>query len=319
MKKSRMTKSGLLGFALAASLAAGPAAAEQLKFMTGPQGGSWIPLGGALKNIWEDNVPGLQLQVIPGAGVINVRGIDANKAGVAFANSISTVDGLNGRAPFPAKTPNVCNVASLYPQWFQLVVLDDSGINTVADLKGKSVAIQPRGNTAEVITQQLLGAAGLTYDDIKPNFQTGYTDAVGLMKDGHAQAFTLGTTIPASAVMDLASARGVRLLDLSPYREKMTAINAAYHLDPLPAGTYPDQKGTPSTLTYTTHVITQCDRNADEVYKMTTALWEHLPTLRNVVGAMKPTTVQFGAQDIGVPMHKGAERYYREVNALASK
>lgn len=309
----------LAGMALAVTIATTSARAEDLRFMTGPQGGSWIPLGGALKNIWENAVPGLKLQVVPGAGVVNVRAIDANKAGFALANSISTVDGLSGRAPFPAKTPNVCNVASLYPQWFQLVVSDDSGIKALPDLKGKSVAIQPRGNTAEVITQQLLQAAGLTYDDIKPSFQTGYTDAVGLVKDGHAQAFTLGTTIPASSVMDLASARAVRVVDLSPYRDAMQKVNAAYHMDPLPADTYPGQQGTPSTLTYMTHVITQCDRDPKQVYAMTKSMWENLPTLRNVVGAMKPTNVRFGAQDVGVPMHKGAQQYYDEVNALASK
>ena len=314
-----MKTTRLLGLALAASIATTPLHAEDLRFMTGPQGGSWIPLGGALKNIWETSVPGTQFQVVPGAGVINVRAIDANKAGVALANSISTFDGLNGRAPFPAKTPNVCNMASLYPQWFQLVVLEDSGIKTVEDLKGKAIAIQPRGNTAEVITQQLLQVAGLSYDDVKPSFQTGYTDAVGLLKDGHAQAFTLGSTIPASSVMDLASARGIRLVDLAPYQAGMQKINAAYHVDPLPAGTYPGQQGTPTTLTYMTHVITQCDRDEKQVYEMTKAMWEHLPSLRNVVAAMKPTDVKFGAQDVGVPMHKGAQHYYNEVNALASK
>lgn len=309
----------LLATLLAAALAAAPAGAEQLRFMTGPQGGSWIPLGGALKQIWEKAIPGLDLQIVPGAGVANVRGIGADKAGVAFGNSISTVDGIAGRAPFPSKVDDVCNIGSLYAQWFQLVVLDDSGISKVQDLKGKAVAIQPRGNTAEVITQQLLEVAGLKYADIKPNFQTGYTDAVGLMKDGHAQAFTLGTTIPASAVMDLASARGVRVLDLSAYQQGMQAINAGYTLDPLPPATYPGQQGTPNTLTYTTHLITQCSRNEDEVYKMTKAMWESLPTLRNVVAAMKPADVAFGAKDIGVPLHKGAARYYREAGALAAK
>ncbi|MDJ0389340.1 TAXI family TRAP transporter solute-binding subunit [Roseomonas sp. E05] len=307
-----------LGLALAATLAA-PAGAEELRMMTGPQGGSWIPLGGALKNIWEKAVPGLSVQVVPGAGVINVRGVSAGKAGVAFANSISTVDGLNGRAPFPQKTENVCNVGSLYPQWFQVAVLADSGIQKVEDLKGKAVAIQPRGNTAEVITQQLLQVAGLSYDDIQPNFQTGYTDAVGLMKDGHAQAFTLGTTVPASAVMDLASARDIRLLDLSKYEQGMRKINEAYRVKPLPADTYPSQQGTPAMITYTTHIITQCDRDADEVYKMTKAMWDNIGALRNVVGSMRKTDVEFGAQDISVPMHEGALRYYREANALAKK
>ncbi len=317
-----MTTRLLAALALAAATLAAPfapAQAENLRFMTGPQGGSWIPLGGALKNIWEQAVPGLSLQVTPGAGVINVRGIAENKAGVALANSISTVDGLAGRAPFPAKAGNVCNIASLYPQWFQLVVLADSSIRTVQDLKGQAVAIQPRGNTAEVITQHLLKVAGLSYDDIRPNFQTGYTDAVGLMKDGHAQAFTLGTTIPASAVMDLASAREVRILDLSAYETGMKAINEGYRIAAIPPGTYSGQTQAPSTIVYMTHLITQCDRGADEVYAMTKAMWDNVATLRNVVATMRKSDAAFGAQDISVPMHEGAKRYYREVNALPAE
>ena len=305
---------GLMATALAV-----PAQAETLRFMTGPQGGSWIPLGGALKNIFEQALPGTSFQVVPGAGVINVRAIAENKAGIGFGNSITTVDGIAGRAPFPGKVTNVCNIASLYRQWFQVVVLADSDIKTMADLKGKAMAVQPRGNTAEVITQQALKVAGLSYDDVKVNFQTGYTDAVGLLKDGHAQAFTLGSTIPASSVMDLASARDVRVLDLSGLEKGMQQINEAYRIAKVPANTYPGQVGTPGTIIYTTHVITQCDRNADEVYAMTKAMWENLPNLRNVVSAMKQTTVQDGAEDISVPLHEGAKRYYREVNVLAAK
>src|SRR3954470_11049961 len=86
-----------------AALAA-PVAAQQVTFMTGPQGGSWIPLGGALKSLWEKAVPGLAIQQTPGAGLANVRGVDENKAQVAFGNSSSSADGVAGRKPYPHKT-----------------------------------------------------------------------------------------------------------------------------------------------------------------------------------------------------------------------
>jgi TRAP-type uncharacterized transport system substrate-binding protein len=115
----------LAAFALAATLAV-PAAAQQMTFMTGPQGGSWIPLGGALKNMWEGAVPGLTILAVPGAGIANVRGVDEGKAQIGFANSASTVDGVEGRAPFPRKATKVCQVAYLYPQHFQVVALKDA-------------------------------------------------------------------------------------------------------------------------------------------------------------------------------------------------
>ena len=117
---------------------AAPAAAAEMKMMTGPQGGSWIPLGGQLKDMWEKAIPGLAVQVMPGAGIANVRAIEEGKAQVGFANSISTVDAMAGKPPFGKPHNNVCNVATLYPQYFQFVVLADAGINKFEDLKGKS-------------------------------------------------------------------------------------------------------------------------------------------------------------------------------------
>ena len=122
---------------------------------------------------------------------------------------------IAGNEPFKSPHKNVCNLATLYPQYFQVVVAADSGINSIKDLKGKSITTQPRGNTGEVITQHILKVNGLSYTDMKVSF-VSYTDSVSQMQDGHAQAFFLGTTVPAGAVMDLASARDVKLLDLSP-------------------------------------------------------------------------------------------------------
>ena len=80
-----------------------PAAAQQLTFMTGPQGGVWVPLGGALKGMWEKAIPGLQVTATPGAGIANVRGVDEDKAQIGFGNTITTVDGIEGRPPIPRR------------------------------------------------------------------------------------------------------------------------------------------------------------------------------------------------------------------------
>ncbi|HEX9765029.1 MAG TPA: TAXI family TRAP transporter solute-binding subunit, partial [Candidatus Acidoferrales bacterium] len=144
--KSRMS---LLALAAGALLAA-PAAAQQVTFMTGPQGGSWIPLGGALKGMWEKNISGLQIQQTPGAGISNVRGVDEGKAHIGLANSSTTVDGLEGRAPYPKKVTKVCQLANLYPQYWQMVVRADANVDSFADVKGKSLTTQAKGNTGEL-------------------------------------------------------------------------------------------------------------------------------------------------------------------------
>ena len=304
--------------ALAAGLASAfPVAAQQLNFMTGPQGGSWIPLGGALKNMWEQSVPGLQIQQTPGAGVANVRGIDEGKAQIGIANSSTTVDGIAGRAPYPKKVTKVCQIANLYPQYFQVAALADAKINSYADLKGKSVVTQPKGNTAEVVTDMVLKANGLNYQSVKMNFQASYTDAVSMLKDGHAQVMTLGTTAPASAVMDLASARDVKLVPVDDKTmAEMKKANPGYNKLVIKAGTYPKQDKDVPVIGYSTHIVASCDLPEDVVYKMTKAMAANVDAMAAVVKPIAGLTAKDMAVDIGVPFHKGAAKYYKEVGAL---
>jgi TRAP transporter TAXI family solute receptor len=305
--------------AAVAAVFAVPAAAQQVTFMTGPQGGSWIPLGGALKGMWEKEIPGLQITQTPGAGIANVRGVDEGKAQIGFANSSTTVDGLEGRPPYPKKTTNVCQVANLYPQYFQVVALADAKVNSFADLKGKTLVTQSKGNTAELLTQTVLKLNGMDYGSLaKVNFQAAYTDAVGMMKDGHVQVFTLGTTAPASAVMDLASARDIRLV---PADDKTLAelnkLNPGFYKRLiLKAGTYPKQDKDVPVIGYSTHVIAACNLPEDTVYKMTKAMAANVANMAAIVKSIEGLTPKDMAADIGVPFHKGAEKFYKEAGAL---
>jgi TRAP transporter TAXI family solute receptor len=297
---------------LAAAIPAHAQGANNYRLMTGPQGGVWVPLGGALKNIWEKAIPGLSVQTLPGAGIANVRGVDEDRAEIGFGNSISTVDGVNGVDPFPRKAANVCQMASLYPQYFQIVVNEDSGINSVRDLKGKAIAVQTRGNTAEVITQHILKTVGMSYTDMKVNFLPSYNDAVSLLKDGHAQAFTLGTTIPASSVMDLATSRRIRVLDLKDSVDPMKKINSGYVAVTLPANTYPNQPAAVTKIGYAAHLIVSCKLPEDRVYTMMRAIQDSMPDLVAVNKAMDGITPAAMGEDIGVPFHPGAKKFYVE-------
>src|SRR4029078_6963789 len=292
-----------LGAAVCAALTF-PVAAQQVTMMTGPQGGSWIPLGGALKHMWEGAIPGLAIQQTPGAGIANVRGVDEGKAQIGFANSATTVDGVEGRAPYPAKTTHVCQVANLYPQYFQVVALKDANVRSFADLKGKALVTQPKGNTAEILTALVLKINGMSYSSLsKTNYQAAYTAAVGMMKGGHAQVFTLGTTSPASAVMDLASARDI---DLVPVDDKtmseLNRMNPGYHKLVIKAGTYPKQDKDVPAIGYTTHIIAACDLPEETVYKMTKAMATHIDDMAAVVKPITGLTVKDIAKDTTVRM-----------------
>ena len=299
------------------ALAAAPVAAQQVTFMTGPQGGSWIPLGGALKGLWENNIAGLQIQQTPGAGISNVRGIDEGKAHIGLANSSTTVDGLEGRAPYPKKVTKVCQLANLYPQYFQVVALANAGVGSLADIKGKSLVTQPKGNTGELLTALVLKMNGMSYDSLsKVNFNS-YNESVAMMKDGHANVFTLGTTAPASAVMDLASARDVKLV---PVDDKtmgdLKKMNPGYNKLIIKSGTYPKQDRDVPVIGYSTHLVVACDLPEDTVYKMTKTMAGNVEGMAAVVKAIEGITPKDMALDIGVPFHAGAAKFYKEAGAM---
>jgi TRAP transporter TAXI family solute receptor len=295
-----------------------PVAAQQVTMMTGPQGGSWIPLGGALKHMWEEAVPGLQIQQQPGAGIANVRGIDEGKAQIGFANSATTVDGIEGRPPYPKKVTKVCQVANLYPQYFQVVALSNANVRSFADFKGKTLVTQPKGNTSEILTGEVLKINGMSYQSLnKVNFQASYTDAVDMMKDGHAQVFTLGTTAPASAIMDLASARDIVMVPVDDKTMgELKKANPGYNKLTIKAGTYPKQDKDVAAIGYTTHIVAACDLPEDVVYKMTKAMATNVGDMAAVVKPITGLTAKDMAIDIGVPFHKGAVKYYKEVGAM---
>jgi TRAP transporter TAXI family solute receptor len=312
------TVRNIVAVAVAAAFAL-PAAAQQVTFMTGPQGGSWIPLGGALKGMWEKAIPGLQITQTPGAGIANVRGVDEGKAQIGLANSSTTVDGVAGRPPYPKKTTNVCQLANLYPQYFHVVVTNDAKVNSFADLKGKSLVTQSKGNTAEAVTAMVLQINGMTYQSLsKVNFQAAYTDAVAMMKDGHVQVFTLGTTAPASAVMDLASARDVKLVPADDKTlAEMNKLNPGFYKRLIiKAGTYPKQDKDVPVIGYSTHLVVACDLPEDTVYKMLKTMAENVDSMAAVVKPITGITPKDMAVDIGVPFHKGAVKFYKEAGAL---
>lgn len=298
----------------AATTVGGQINAAEVRMMTGPQAGFWVPLGGQLKDAWEKSVPELKVQALPGAGIANVRAIQEGKAEIGFGNTITTADAVagTGEAPLDKKHDKVCNVATLYPQYFQMVANADSGVNTLKDVKGKGFATQVKGNTGELIARHVLRVTGYTYNDVKASFTNSYTDSVEQMKDNRMHVFALGTGIPASSIMDLASARDIRLIDMATIYEPMQKINPAYKLVTIPKGTYPKQDKDVQVIGYYTHVVAACSLPEDTVYKMTAAILGAKDTMSTVYKEVSKLTAEVMAQDIGVTFHPGAAKWYKE-------
>jgi len=315
MKRVLTVAAALVGLSV---LLSSTGLAQQYRMMTGPQGGSWYPLGGALANIIRSELDDVSIRILPGGGIANVLGVEKGKSHLSFGNANSTADAIAGRPPFEEPAEHVRHVATLYPQVFQAVVAGDAGIESIGDLRGRNVAVGLRGHTGEQLARQMLDINGLTYDDLGSVNHVNYTDSVSLMKDGHIDAFIIITTIPASAVMDVATARDVKILEIpdESFEALRERYNPHYVRRTIPAGTYPDQPEDIKTFGTWTHFIAHDEVPADVVYDMLAALVQHREDLGSIVNALKGVTPETFVIDVGVPYHPGAERYYRDHDLL---
>ena len=291
----------------------GDGTSQTYKLVTGPQGGAWYPLGGALKALIENGQSDIKVQVLPGGGVSNALALHTGKAQIALAQSVTSLDALQGKLPFKEPLQNICNIATFYKQYFQVVTLAESGITSPDDLKNKVLATQPRGATGEAITNHLLQAHDMSYESLENVSFGSYTDSVTLMKDGNADVFTLTTTIPSGAVMDLASSRTVRLMPMSEEsHKKMTRINEKYERGFIPKGTYPGQTENIPTIFWYTHLAARCDVENHVISHILDVVESGSMELVSVTKAIAGLNLATMKMDIGVPMHPGAIEWYEK-------
>ena len=157
----------------------------------------------------------------------------------------------------------------------------------------------------------------LTYKDMGKVSNVSYNDAVALMKDGHAQAFTLISTVPAAAILDLASARKIRMLSLPDDKFKeLQKINSGYARREFGKGIYPGVEYDVRQFGTYTHLMIRADLQDDLVYGITKALAKNVENLGAVVRDVKGLTVKEMAFDVGVPYHPGALKFYKDAGAL---
>jgi TRAP transporter TAXI family solute receptor len=211
----------------------------------------------------------------------------------------------------------VCQLANLYPQYWQMVALTSANVSSFADLKGKSLTTQAKGNTGELLTALVLKMNGMSYESLSKLNYNSYTESVALMKDGHAQVFTLGTTAPASAIMDLASARDIKLIPVDDKTmSELKKMNPGYNKLIIKSGTYPKQDKDVPVIGYSTHVVVACDLPEQTAYGMVKTMAGNIAGMAAVVKAIEGVTPKDMALDIGVPFHKGAAKFYKEVGAM---
>jgi len=301
-----------------------PAAAQQkvtIVFSAGPTGGSWTPMAAATAEVVKKKFPELDVQVEPGAALVNMEKIRNDKADLGWSMTTVLADARAGTNSWKGKqTDKPLLVANYYPNVWQLVVPQDSDVRKLADLKGKAVALPPRGNTSLAEGWELLlKVSGMKLDDLGTKSFGSISENAELVKNRQAVAMGWYTTVPASFVLDLGSARKLRMVPVSEdVIAKMRQVNHGFARYVVPKGVYEaygiDEEVV--TIQAPTILIASSKTPADVIYKVTKAIVEGRENFANVSAAMKGVTAKHMAESFGLPHHPGAERYYKEAGLL---
>ena len=277
---------------LAATALAVPATAQQLRLMTGPQGGSWYPLGGAIQGMAEPL--GVRSRCCRAAASPTCRACRTATPTSASPTRSRPSTRSRGASRSRARPTTSATSRRSTRSISRSSRSDGSGIDSPEDFAGKRLATQPVGNTAEQVTRAVLQAAGLSYDDLEAVDYVSYSDGVALMQDNNSDIFTLGTTIPASAIMDLANSTDIKLVELDEdFIGKMREeINPGYTAITIPAGTYPGQDEDVTAVGYATHVDRALRPRPEVVEGILTQMWENRQDLAAIAAAMKDITLE---------------------------
>ncbi len=283
----------------------------------GTTGGSWNLFTTVVGNFLPQAIPGVRTTVSPGAALSNLKGVQEGTITLAVSKVPTTIDAYNAKAPFTAPADKVVNMGFLYTEHYHILVNKNSNIQSVADLKGKRVTTFAKGNTAEIICRDILSVYGLTYDDLGAINFSSLSDMTEQFKDGLTDCLMFASALPVSAVLDITTARDIRLIPLTDDDfAKLKKISPAYIKNIIPANTYKGQTEDVPCLGNMQHMIVNKDLDEEFVYQMTKAIVEHLDDIGATHVVYKVLTPEAMAQDLGIPMHPGATRYYKEIGAI---
>ena len=306
---------------LAAAALAGAAQAQQyFRIGTGGTAGTYYPVGGMIANAVSQPGKIVATAQASNGSVANVTAVagGAMESGFSQADVATWAQKGNGIYEGKPNVPGLRLIANLYPESVHVVVRKDSGVKSVADLKGKRVALDEPGSGTLVNARAILAAYGLKEADIKPEYIKP-NQAGDKMKDGSLDAFFFTGGAPAGAIAELASAGSgidVLAIDGAP-AEALKKSSPFFSDDVIAADTYKGV-GQVKTLAVGAQWVTSDKTDAATVYEITKALFSDAAQKQLAAGHAKGKfiTKDNAVKSAGIPFHPGAEKFYKEAGVL---
>jgi len=316
---TRATITATAAIALAASLIAGAALAQQktIAIGTGGTGGVYYPLGGGLANVLSKYLSGYQATAeVTGGSVDNLKLIGSGQSEIGFSMADAALDAFKGQDKFRGNKVALRTLAVLYPNRMHVVTVEGTGIEKLSDLKGKRVSTGSPGSATEVMAFRVIEAAGLDKDKDIRRERLGAAESVNAIKDRKIDAFFWVGGLPTAAVTDLGATPGIKikLIDHADVVEKMNAkYGQLYVRDVIPAKTYPGQeKDNPQSTVW--NILVTDDKMPDDIaYKVVKIIFDHKAEL--VAVHSEAANIEYKYQlktSSPVPWHPGALKYFAE-------
>ena len=310
-----------LGLSLTTALAAGVVQAQQQQFvniLTGGQSGVYYPMGVALSQIYAKSIPNVRATAqVTKASAENLNLLQAGRGELALALADSVSDAWKGEAEagFPKKLDKLRGLSGTYSNYIQIVANADSGIKTLADLKGKRISVGAAKSGTELNARAIFKAAGLTYADLAKVEYLPFGESVELIKNRQLDATLQSAGLGVASIRDLSTS--VKIVVVPVPADMVAKVgDAAYQTAVIPANTYTGQTQDVPTAVIPNFLVTHSGVSDELAYQMAKQMYENIDTLYAAHNAAKAIKRENAIKGMPVPLHPGAERYYREVGLV---
>jgi uncharacterized protein len=309
-------KRRLVGAAAALALAGAslPAQAQDfINVLTGGTSGVYYPLGVAISKVFTDKVKGSRPSVqATKASVENLTLLQQGKGEIGFTLGDSLALGWAGdeEAGFKTKLDKLRGMTAIYPNYIQIVASKESGIKTLADLKGKRLSVGAPKSGTELNARAILQGAGLSYKDLGKVEYLPFGESVELMKNRQLDATLQSAGLGVSSIRDLATSVPIVVVEIPA--DVVQKVGSPYIGANIPAGTYEGQTAAVPTAAVVNYLVTHSGVKDETVYQMTKAIYESLPDLAAAHAAARDIKLESALTGMPVPMHPGAQRYFDE-------
>ena len=304
--------------AMVAAVACGGDTAARPRFLsiaTGGTGGVYYPYGGGIAKVLNESLPGIRASAeVTAASVDNLKLIRDNKADIAFTTADVLADAVRGQGAFEGAPVRAAALAALYVNYAHLVTLRTSGVQQIADLKGRVVSVGSPGSGAEVTALRLLQAAGLDPSKDITRQGLGVTESAGALKDGKIDAFFWNGGVPTPALQDLAYSQGLDMRIVST-AAALPALRAAYGdiylAGEVPAGVYRGVDAPVALLGMMNLLVVNEAMDEQLAYDVTRVLFERQSELAAIHPEARKLSLKTAMSGSPAEFHPGAVRFYR--------